>query len=129
MTYIVDTHSLVWFLEGDPRLSAPARTGLADPSVQLVVPTIVLAEIAFLYAKHRVTVDVPSVLAHVASATNCIVYPLDELVVERLPTTLDIHDAIIVATGIVYRDVLGEAVAVITKDTDITASGLLTVIW
>lgn len=129
MTYVVDTHPLVWFLEGDARLSAAARHALTDATGQLAIPTIVLAEVSFLYAKHRITVDVPGVLAHVASVTNCVVYPLDEVVVEHLPTTLDIHDAIIVATAMVFRDVLGESTAVITKDADITASGLVNVIW
>jgi hypothetical protein len=72
---------------------------------------------------------VPAVVAHIAGATNCVVYPLDETVVEHLPTTLNIHDAIIVATALVFRDVLGETSAVITKDTDITVSGLVNVVW
>jgi len=54
---------------------------------------------------------------------------LDGPVVERLPTTLNIHDAIIVATGLVFRDVLSESTAVVTKDADITASGLINVLW
>jgi PIN domain nuclease of toxin-antitoxin system len=129
MTYVVDTHVLVWFLEGNPRLSMAARNALIDRTVQVVVPTIVLAEITFLYARHRIAIDLPHVLAHMASAANCLVYPLDGAVVERLPTTLNIHDAIIVATALVFRDVLSESTAVVTKDADITASGLINVLW
>jgi PIN domain nuclease of toxin-antitoxin system len=129
MTYVVDTHALVWFLEGNPRLSMAARNALSDPTAQVVVPTIVLAEITFLYARHRITIDLPHVLAHMASAANCLVYPLDGAVVDHLPTTLNIHDAIIVATAIVFRDVLNESTAVATKDADITASGLINVLW
>ena len=129
MTYVMDTHPLVWFLEGSPRLSTAAQNALIDATVQVVVPTIVLAEITFLYARHRIAFDLPHVLAHMASAANCLVYPLDGAVVERLPTTLNIHDAIIVATGLVFRDVLSESTAVVTKDADITASGLINVLW
>lgn len=129
MTYVVDTHALVWFLEGNPALGVAARHALVEPTAHLVIPTIVLAEITFLYAKHRVATDVSAVLARVARATNCTVYPLDEAVVEHLPTTLNIHDAIIVSTAVVFRDLLGEATNVITKDSDIAASGLITVTW
>jgi len=89
----------------------------------------VLAEITFLYARHRIAIDLPHVLAHLTSAANCLVYPLDVAVVEHLPTTLNIHDAIIVATGLVFRDVLSESTTVVTKDADITTSGLITVLW
>jgi PIN domain nuclease of toxin-antitoxin system len=129
MTHIVDTHALVWFLEGSPRLSTAAKHALDDTAAQVVVPTIVLAEITFLYARNRISIDLPLVLSHIASAANVLVYPLDGIVVEHLPTTLNIHDAIIVGTGCVFRDILGEPTAVITKDADITASQLVQVIW
>ena len=129
MTYVIDTHPLVWFLDGSSRLSTAAQNALADRTAQVVVPTIVLAEVAFLYARHRIAIDLPHVLAHMAGAANCLVYPLDGAVVERLPTTLNIHDAIIVATAFVFRDVLSESTAVVTKDADITASGLINVLW
>jgi PIN domain nuclease of toxin-antitoxin system len=129
MTYVVDTHTLVWFLENSPRLGMTAQNALSDTAAQVVVPTIVLAEITFLYARHRIAIDLPHVLAHIASAANCLVYPLDGTVVERLPTSLNIHDAIIVATALVFRDVLSERTAVVTKDADITASGLVDVLW
>lgn len=48
MTYVVDTHALIWHLEAGPRLSEAARKILTDPQSQLVIPTIVLAEMAFL---------------------------------------------------------------------------------
>jgi predicted nucleic acid-binding protein len=95
----------------------------------MVVPTIVLAEIAFLYARHRIAIDLPHVLSRITSAANCVVYPLDGAVVERLPTTLNIHDAIIVGTALVFRDVLSESTAIVTKDADIAASALVNVIW
>jgi PIN domain nuclease of toxin-antitoxin system len=129
MTYVMDTHALVWFLEGNSRLSIVAQNALVDRTAQVVVPTIVLAEITFLYTRHRIAIDLPHVLAHLTSAANCLVYPLDGPVVERLPTILNIHDAIIVSTALVFRDVLSERTAVVTKDADITASGLVNVVW
>jgi len=129
MTYVVDTHALVWFIEGNRRLGAAARQALRNPEAELIVPTIALAEIVHLYARKRIEVDLGSVLTRVASASNCSVYPLDEAVVERLPTTLDIHDAIIVGTALVFREVLDKDTIVISKDADIANSGLVSVVW
>jgi hypothetical protein len=63
------------------------------------------------------------------SASNGVLYPLEEQVAMLIPTELNIHDAIIVATALVYRDILNEPVAVITKDGDITRSGLIDTVW
>ena len=62
MTYVVDTHALVWFLEGSPRLGMAAQKALSDTAARVVVPTIVLAEIKFLYARDRIATDLPHVL-------------------------------------------------------------------
>lgn len=129
MTHVTDTHPLVWFLSSDARLSQSAEAALRHPSVRLVIPTLVLAEIGFLYAKHRIAIGVPTVLAHIAATPNCTLHSLDAEVVERLPSTLDIHDAVIVATALVRRDLLGENTALITRDAAIHASGLIPCIW
>jgi len=57
------------------------------------------------------------------------VHPLDEEVVAKIPTNLDIHDAIIVATALVYRDIRQLPVTLITKDTKISQSGLIQTLW
>ncbi len=35
---IVDTHALIWYLEGNPRLGANAKTVLDEPTSELVIP-------------------------------------------------------------------------------------------
>jgi PIN domain nuclease of toxin-antitoxin system len=129
MTHVVDTHSLVWFLEADPRLSPAARTALSDPTIQVIIPAMVLVEILFLYSRHRIALNLTAALARISSTPNCKIHPLDETVAQHIPTSLNIHDAIIVATALVYRDLLGENTSVITKDAQIIASGLIQVIW
>jgi PIN domain nuclease of toxin-antitoxin system len=62
MTYVVGTHGLVWFLEGSPRLGMAGQNALSDTAAQVAVPTIVLAEITFLYARDRIATDLPRVL-------------------------------------------------------------------
>lgn len=129
MTHVLDTHTLVWFLEASPRLSVRARTAISDPSSQLVIPSIVLVEITFLYSKKRIATSVGEIRRRLLATSNSVVYPLDEQVVALVPTGLEIHDAIIVATALVYRDVLRQDANVITKDRAIKDSGLVEVLW
>ena len=129
MTHILDTHALVWFLEASPRLSARACTAISNTTSQLVIPSIVLVEITFLYARERIATDIGEIRGRLLAASNCVAYPLDEQVVSLVFTALEIHDAIIVATALVYRDVLRQEVTVITKDEAIRRSGLVEVLW
>ena len=129
MVYVVDTHAFVWFIEASSRLSQNALTALESPDSEIVVPTIVLAEIKFLFARKRIFVDLQTVINRISISENCTAYPLDEAVIERLPTDLNIHDGLIVATALVYRDLLGQSVAVITKDGEIKQSGLIETLW
>jgi PIN domain nuclease of toxin-antitoxin system len=128
VTYFPDTHSLVWYLAGSSRLPQVARDALAEPSSRMVVPAIVLAEIHFLHARGRVSVSLQTVLSFVSSTARCAIQPLDESVIRHLPAGLDIHDALIVATAIMYRDDRGESVALITRDADIRTRGLVPVV-
>ena len=58
-SYLVDTHRLVWFIAEDDRLSRRVARLLAQAEmadVQVLVPTIVLAEITYIAEKKRVKV-------------------------------------------------------------------------
>lgn len=129
MILILDTHPVVWFLEASPRLGSRAREAVSDPSSELVIPSIVLAEITYLYSRKRIATPISEIRNRLLNAGNVVVYPPDEHVVEKLPTTIDIHDGIIVATALVYREILHQDVAVVTKDELITTSGLIDIIW
>ncbi len=129
MILVLDTHPVVWFLEASSRLSSKAQQVISDPSSQLIIPSIVLAEITYLYERKRIATPASEIRTRLIAANNVVVYPLDEQVVDKLPTALDIHDGIIVATALLYRDVLRQEVAVVTKDEMIAGSGLINVIW
>ena len=93
-----DTHARVRFLEGGP--NRRGRKDAFSNVVWLVVAlTIVLAGITFPHARYRSAIDRPHMVASIGSPTNCLVYALVGAVLERLPTNLNIHDAIIVATA------------------------------
>lgn len=129
MKYVADTHALVWFLEDNRRLSKPAKAVLLDSSSEIVIPTIVLAETKFLFSKQRINIDLPSLYRRMVAARNCSVYPLDESVIDHMPISLEIHDAIIVGTGLVIEKIFNEEVVVITRDETIGESGLIKTLW
>lgn len=126
--YVLDTHTLVWFLDGDRRLSQPARKLLRDESKPLVIPVIVLAEVKHLAGKRRFSTDIGDVLSAVGSAERCTIYPVDLHVIEAMPPGLDIHDGLIVGTALVLQPVLGQ-VAIITCDQAVTHAGLVPTVW
>jgi PIN domain nuclease of toxin-antitoxin system len=59
MKYVIDTHALVWFLEGNTRLGNKAKIVLADSKSQLVLPAIALAEAVWIVERARTSI--PSV--------------------------------------------------------------------
>ena len=129
MIYVLDSHPITWFLQRDPRLGAAAADAFRDRLARLVVPTIVLAELQYLHGRGRAVAGPAAVRALVDSALNCTVRPLDLMVLDRMPTGLEMHDAIIVATTLLYREGTSEPVRLVTNDRRITESGLVDVVW
>ena len=93
-----------------------------------VFPAIVLAEIKHLISIKRINIDFDMVLEYLGESENCVVYPVDENVVEKMPDSLNIHDALIVGTGLLYKNILREEVGILTEDEEIATSGILPVI-
>ena len=129
MIYVLDTHPLVWFLADSERLSSTAKSIFSDAEAEFIIPAIVLAEIKYLHAKQRFSIDADTVYEQVVSTRNCTIYPVDENVISALPTSLDIHDALIVGTALVIEGALDKNVAVITRDEMIVESGLISTVW
>lgn len=129
MVYVLDTHPLIWLVGQSPLLSQAAFTAMSDPTALLVVPTMCLVEIQYLAAKNRITVTPQQVEQRLRNTPNTKIYPLDEEVVSKIPLGLDIHDAVITATAIVYRDIRKQPATLITKDGKITQSGFIQTLW
>jgi PIN domain nuclease of toxin-antitoxin system len=132
MQYIVDTHALIWFLEGNPRLGIAAKQVLGNSESKLVIPAIALAEAAFIIERGKTSI--PSVIdLHTAvnGDPRIVVYPLDRAIIEITNTLLSInemHDRQIVATAIILKN-QGEEVSVLTCDRNITESGVVSITW
>jgi len=128
-TFVVDTHALVWYIDGDRRLSKAAEASLDDPTASLVIPTIVLAEVRYLFGKRRIPISFGDVIDAIEGDPRCVVYPFDYTCVQALDEHLDLHDAIIAATAVVFRDAVDPSTALVTKDRMIHATGAVKAIW
>ncbi|MCA9939801.1 MAG: PIN domain-containing protein [Anaerolineales bacterium] len=132
--YLLDTHALVWFVEGNKRLSESAKAIIAATDSQMVLPLIALAEASLIIERGRTTIsDMSKLLNRVYADTRIEIFPLTLDVFERslTPEGLqmpELHDRFIVSTGLHLQD-LGDTVEIITKDQAITDAGVLSVIW
>lgn len=130
--YILDTHALVWFLEGNPRLGAGAKAVLEDETSELILPMIALAEACWIIEHGRTSIPkVADFLATIDDDPRIQVVPLDRSILDK---TLDItvitemHDRQIIATALNIAD-SGENVIVLTKDNNIQLSELVPIVW
>lgn len=128
MTYIIDTHVFIWFLDKSKKLKPLYYQILTDDDNKIVFSTIVLAEIKHLISQKRISVDFEKVVEYLSESENCIIYPVDEDVVNEMPVGLSIHDALIVATGLVYRNILQEEVKILTEDEEIIQLHIIPVV-
>jgi len=129
MRYIVDTHALVWYIIDDPRLGNEARQILDNPSAQLVIPTIVLAEAKHISERKRIPISFDDIMQTIAADARVTLFSLDIFVVAGMPENLDIHDGLIVATAFSAQRLFAEEIAILTRDEMITTSNQLPVVW
>jgi len=129
---VVDTHSIVWYLSRDSRLSLKARDVLRSKTGAgevIYVPSICLVELTYLAEKGRLpnvardelirALDDPAIL--------CSLAPLDRSVADALQLVKrsevpDLPDRIVTATAVALRAPL------ISRDAKIRASQVQT-IW
>ena len=130
--YILDTHALIWHLEGNPLLGSSAKKVINSLESELVLPAIALAEAMFIVEKGRSSIpSVTELLDDVRSDQRVEIYPLTMGILEEsysLTSIPEIHDRLIVSTGIYLRN-LGSTVEILTKDNEIVVSALLPVCW
>ena len=129
--HVVDTHAFLWYLAGSPQLGSSARSILQDPQSELFLPAITLAEACWIVERGRVPLTVSDILAAIDNDPRITVLPLDRSVIERSNTLTavgEMHDRQIVATALMMQS-QGETVDLLTKDGNITASGLVPTVW
>jgi PIN domain nuclease of toxin-antitoxin system len=128
-SFVVDTHALIWFLQGDShRLSIAANDCLNDQNNRLIVA----AEAAHLILRGRTNIPSPQILVDLLDEDNrWRIIPIDKLTVIiscKLQVITELHDRLIVASTLRLIQE-GTPVSLITKDVNISSSGVVPVLW
>lgn len=121
---LLDTHALVWFEYGNPRLSRGARDALETPEGRRVISIATIWEMALLLAKGRLPV-VATLFPDAASrlrAKNYEIVGIESWLIERStrlpPHHNDPFDRLLVATAEF------EATHIVTTDRSIPLYGV-----
>ena len=129
--FVVDTHALIWYLENNPRLGTNAAAAMDDSTNVLFLSVISLAEALWMVEHGRSAISSPeSLLTDIMNDPRIEVVDLTELIVisaSKLDAIGELHDRQIVATAIVLRG--DGALELITRDRNITTSGLINTCW
>ncbi|MGK7940895.1 MAG: type II toxin-antitoxin system VapC family toxin [Crocosphaera sp.] len=127
--YVVDTHALAWFISEDQRLSLKAKeilTQAENGEIQVLIPTLVMAELTHIAEKRRVTVTIEELLDKINKGDGFTIVGFDFPIFQKmltLPKDWDIHDRIIAATASYYQTTL------ITRDQTLLNFPDLKTIW
>jgi len=128
---VADTHTVIWYLYNDVRLSPTARTWIENAAAtgeQIAISSITLAEIIYLIEKGRIDSAVLIRLMTELDADDAVLVdvPFDRRVAQAMGRVArgevpDLPDRIICATALYL------GLPIISRDRKIQASGLKTV--
>jgi PIN domain nuclease of toxin-antitoxin system len=130
--HILDTHTLIWYLESNPRIGRAAKIVMDNPTSELVLPIIAIAEAVDIVNKKRTAISsVSDLLDDVSRDTRIEIQSLNleilrqSLSINNVP---EMYDRLIVATALFLQSI-GYQVDILTKDDSITKAALVPVIW
>lgn len=129
---VADTHTIIWYLFADSRLSLTARhtiEKIAQDGNKVAIASITLAEIVYLSEKNRIPEKTLERLLNALDREDSVLteIPLDRNIVKALTQIErkqipDLPDRIIAATALYFQ------VPVISRDSKIKLSSVQT-IW
>jgi len=131
-SYIVDAHSLIWYIGTNPRLGASARAAMGDHASRLLLPIIALAEAIHVVNRGRTSIPtVEDFLRDGDADPRITIVPLDRAILNlslNMRNVTEMHDRLIVATSL-HLASGGSAIPLLTCDANISSCGLVPVIW
>ena len=123
MRILIDTHILIWHLEGDSQLSLERRKLIASPSNQVFISIASLWEMAIKLSKGKLAISrsIDDVVAHIEGSTSLLfaIAPEHLIHVASLPFHhKDPFDRLIIAQSLV------ENIPILTSDSNFSAYGV-----
>jgi len=130
MPYVTDTHSIVWHMADDPKLSKEAKRVFQEVdsgSDYIYIPCIVFFELMYLVEKKKIEIEFNDFVNLTLSSKNYKVEPLCLPIIEKSRTIPrrkipDPWDRLIIATSLHLR------LPLITRDRSLRKMGFDT-IW
>lgn len=86
MPYVSDTHSIIWHMTDDPKLSTKAKEifeKVDNGQDYIIIPCIVFFELLYLTEKRRLEVSFDEFIAAISSSRNYRVEPLCLPIIEK----------------------------------------------
>lgn len=125
--YVADAHAFACYLVD--KLPNEADTIFANAESQkcrISIPSIAIAELIYVFERTESEPRIWEMFDKIDLYPCFLIHPLDERILKTIPDIklTELHDRIIVATAIKV-----EAEKLITKDEEITKSGLVETIW
>ena len=127
--YVTDTHTLYWYLTASPFLSRVAKNAFDEGkqgNALIYIPAIVFAELFYMNVKLKNQIDFAVEFQKIKQSAQFILVPFeadDVLDFDQDSAVKEMHDRMIV--GVARR----LNAPLLTKDANITASGLVKIIW
>lgn len=130
MPYVTDTHSLIWHMTDDAKLSIKAKRifqKVDNFQDYIFIPCIVFFELLYLIEKKKIEADFGSFLAMISSSRNYRIEPLCLPIIEKsrkIPREriADPWDRLIAATSVHLN------LPLITRDESLRKIGL-EIVW
>ena len=126
---VLDTHTLVWFLQKDSRLSKKALKLILQDEILKVIPFIVFCEIHHLHAHGKFALSAAEAADRIDDIHHFEIAPHSQRQLPHLLSGLEIHDSLIVATGLEQKEIHRSDVAILSRDEDIQEHSPIPVIW
>jgi PIN domain nuclease of toxin-antitoxin system len=125
--YVLDTHTLFWYLTGSPKLSLKARAVIdngLETGDKVIISTITLAELYYLNERAGSHLDFFKEYKRLEDMFEISsIEPRDILYFAELSDIKEMHDRIIASVALRYNATL------ITKDKEIGMSRKVKVLW
>lgn len=102
MKFVCDTHSLLWYLEDNPRLSPSSKRLFDEPPHHVVIPVIAVAEIFYILRRLPGKMPIEKILKALETEGRFEINPLVLPIIRKAVSLdgLDMHDALIAATAL-----------------------------